>query len=196
MSAIKVECTGCGNVVSAGNVLDAVQSDGSYTHDCGHVLNPKEVRRTFMDVSELMGWTKAKPRSRGLSGGMLDWLLALCEAGGRATAGDIAKTAMRMGSRTGAGGGDGAKTSWWGLSEKQGSHWVLTAKGRHFLAGALSVPKYCDSARGPFSGPDVSVFDVRKSKAEVAGVDTQRDRVSQLPSESVAYSSSVGRSFA
>lgn len=184
MSSIKVACNECGNVVSAGNVLDAIQADGSYTHNCGHSLTSEEVRRTFMAFIELMGWNKSS-RRRNLSGGMVDWLLALCELGGKASAGDIAQRVMQMGSRTGAGGGDGAKTSWWGLSEKEGNQWALTEKGRHFLAGALSVPKYCDSKTGPFSGPDVSVFDVRRSKAEVAGVDTQAVR--RLPEETVAY---------
>lgn len=172
MSSIKVSCDECGNVVSAGHVLDSIKPDGSYTHNCGHSLTPVEVRRTLMGVVELLGWNKSG-RRRNLSGGMVDWLLALCELGGRATAADIAQKVMRMGSRTGAGGGDGAKTSWWGLSEKHGSRWVLTDKGRGFLAGAVSIPKYCDSKGGPFSGPDVSVFEVRRAKAEVAGVSTQ-----------------------
>lgn len=184
MSSIKVECTECRNVVSAGNVLDGIQADGSYTHACGHVLSPKEVQKTFMAVVELMGWNKAKARTRNLSGGMVDWLLALCELGGRATAAHIAQKVMRMGSRTGAGGGDGAKTAWWGLAEKVGNQWSLTQKGQHFLAGAVSVPKYCDSPGGPFSGPDVSIFDIRRSKAEVAGV-TTKTRPS-IPAETVA----------
>lgn len=192
MSSVKVDCPGCGNIVSAGNVLDSLQTDGSYTHTCGHRIDPKRIKTVFNGVAELYGWTKSN-RRRSLSGGMVDWLLALMELGGRATAGDIAQTVMRMGSRTGAGGGDGAKTAWWGLAQKSGKSWTLTDKGRDFLIGVTSVPKYCDSNGGKLSGPNVSVFDVRRSKPEVAGVNTE---VQRLPEETVAYVSSEGRNFA
>lgn len=187
MSSIKVPCEGCGNVTSAGNVLDSLRPDGSYVHDCGHEISSNEIKGVFGVVAAKFGWTKTN-RRRNLSGGMVDWLLALCELGGKATAADIARTVMRMGSRTGAGGGDGAKTAWWGLAEKQGGQWVLTTKGRHFLAGAVSVPKYCDSKDRTLSGPEVSVFEVRRAKPEVSGVDTQRDiNLARMPEETVAW---------
>lgn len=148
-----------------------MQSDGSYRHECGHVVIRSKIERLFGQIAKKRGWNLTDPRRRNLSGGMIDWLEAVQSLGGRATPNQIAKKVMGRGSRTGAGGGDGTKTSWWGLSLKQGNEWVITDRGRQFLQNSLAVPKYCYSKSGPFEGPDVTISEIRRDAPDVAGVD-------------------------
>lgn len=70
------------------------------------------------------------------------------------------------------GGGDFAKTAYWGLTEleptdededkRTSGFWSITRKGRQFVQNRLVIPKYCHVYNGTiirFSGPKVSVVD-------------------------------------